>query len=204
VPSWEDPIFPRLISRPVRVHWMGWETDTYKLQQAGWQISAEQSVERRTLRMCIKHRDADMVGLSCHMDMYHFNDRYNHPDNLYGRVTETAICEMRHMARDITVHDRHAFLDFKAIDAEPRIMMEPQGRWSLKDLLPFAEAPLVRTKALILPEAQVDDLLAAILERQADARTAYFKDLNERERLEMPSTKIHAQIISLSDHRRAA
>jgi hypothetical protein len=196
--SWEDPIYPRLMSRPIEVHWAGWRTDTYKLQQAGWQISMDQSLEKHALRVVIKNDEHRMIGLGGWMDMYHFNDRYNHPDNLTGRLTETAIYEMDQMAGDIRVSNRAAFVNFKAVDGQPRIEMEPPGGYSLRDLVPFAEAPLIRTKALILPEATVDDLLSGILARQAEAKTAYFKDMVEEERRAFPKHKVHAQIISLA------
>ncbi len=49
---------PRILSRPLRVHWAGWETDTYRLQRSGWKISAMQDVRGNRLQMAFRHNGA--------------------------------------------------------------------------------------------------------------------------------------------------
>jgi hypothetical protein len=97
-----------------------------------------------------------------------------------------------------------AYANFKAVDAKPQLNFERVT--SLEDLVPFAGAPIVRNQALILPEATVDDLLKGILDRQEDAKMAFFEDLVQKEGdAESPAPpKFHAQIISLGDYRKAA
>lgn len=189
----------RLLSKPVKVHWLGWETDTYRLQQAGWELSMDQDPYRRVMRMVVRHRTEAFIGQTNDIPM----ELARGP---YDDIPYSHIWQMRHMGREIRVHEHgpvSAYVNFKAVDAKPQLSFERVT--SLKDLVPFAGAPIVRNQALILPEATVDDLLAGILERQEEAKMAFFEDLVQREgEVDRAPPKFHAQIISLGDYRKAA
>lgn len=189
----------RLLSKPVKVHWLGWETDTYRLQQAGWELSMDQDYMRREMRMVVRHRTEAFIGQTNSIPLEFARDPY------YEDAAKH-IWQMHHMGREIRVHEHgpiSAYANFKAVDAKPQLSFERVT--SLADLVPFAGAPLIRTQALILPEATVDDLLAGILDRQQDAKMAYFDDLVQREgEMDRAPPKFHAQIISLGDYRKAA
>lgn len=192
---------PRLLSKPVPVLWLGWETDTYRLQQAGWELSVDQCVEQMAMRMVVRHQQAGFIGQTNNIPMQLARDPY------YDEAPKH-IWQMSNLGREIRVHSHggpaiNGYLNFQAVDAKPQLSFEEVR--SLEDMVPFAGAPIVQSRALILPEASVDDLLAGILERQHDAKMAYFEDLVPKVgELARPPAKFHAQIISLDDYRRAA
>ncbi len=184
---------PRILSRPVKLHWAGWETDTYRLQQAGWELSAEQNIASRSIRMVIRNEALGMIGqtLTTAWDY----ERMLDVGSLGVRDDyEEKYLQLRHMGRQIVVHN-HGPMDFSPIDAQPQVTTSEVR--SLDDLVHFAKAPLVRTQALVLPEPEVDDLLRMILERQQAAKTDYFRDIVAKEGGVAAPHKFHAQIISL-------
>lgn len=185
----------RLLSKPVHVHWDGWETDTYRLQQAGWDISMDQDPYGERMRMVIRNQRHGFIGQTNDIPLSRIR-----PGHLDDRgPARQHIWQMRHMGRTILVNGDGVsdYVNFRAVDCKPQLSFARVT--SLEDLVPFASAPLVRTQALVLPEATVDQLLSEILERQAEAKMDYFKDLVFREgQAAPPAHKFHAQIISLA------
>jgi hypothetical protein len=181
----------RLLSRPVKVRWAGWETDTYRLQQNGWQLSAEQDVCYNRMRLVMRHEQIGMIGQTNDLD-------WDFQRALHAVPFEDgpeAFFQMRHMGRSILIqsHGPMDFSGFQPIDAKPSWTTSPVRE--LEDLVHFS-APLVRTKALILPEKTVDSLLAEILEMQEGAKMDYFRDAVAREGEKLPQARFHAQILS--------
>lgn len=183
----------RILSRPVKIHWAGWETDTYRLQQNGWSLSAEQLIERNTMRLVFRHESLGMIGQTADIDYRYEEAAFGGP-GLSDYMPER-YAQVRHMGRQIIVHN-HGPMEFRPIDAQPQ-MVSHEVR-SLEDLVAFAPAPLLRTNCLVLPEATVDDLLSEIIERQKDAKTSYFRDIVSKEGSIAQPHKFHAQIISLA------
>lgn len=188
----------RLLSRPVKVYWDGWETDTYRLQQNGWDLSVDQDPYRTEMRMVIRNQTHGFIGQTNGIPYHHIhalNDPTLHPD----QMPPMGVWQMRHMGRDIRVQGNNLperYMNFQAVDGKPSLSFEEVK--SLEDLVHFAPAPLIRSQALILPEAQVEDLLAGILERQQDAKMQHFRELANKEGQEIIKPKFHAQIISLA------
>lgn len=192
----EDLTRGRLLSRPLKVRWAGWESDTLKLQQAGWNISAYEDVACMAMEIAIRNREWGAQGLSQRIhdfDYYRgarFQDTYHDIPIQFG---------MR-LAQNITVqtdsnHHIRESVPYRAIDAMPQ--------WSermitkLDDLAHFASVPLTRTQEIILPdEEDVNTLLERILEKQQGARRRYFEEkVREGDHREVPT--VHAQIITL-------
>jgi hypothetical protein len=183
----------RLLSRPIKVHWAGWESDTFRLQQAGWKLSVEELVHYQQMRMVIKHDQIGMIGQTNDLRFEHYRAA-----NSFDYINNLPIWQMAHMGRSIMMHN-HGPVDwnFRPVDATPQL--QSREIKSLEDMVHFASAPLVRTQALVLPEATVDDLLKEILERQQDAKMDYFEDLVRKEGQIQPAHKFHAQIISIPE-----
>lgn len=200
-----EPLTHRLLAKPVKVYWRGWETDTYRLQQEGWELSMDQDVCQMRMRMVVRHREAGFMGQTNDIPL-HLAAPYG-VERAYGMETEPRhIWQMQHMGRSIMVRELgpiSGYANFRAVDAKPQLAISEVK--CLEDLVPFPSAPLIRNQALILPEASVDDLLAGILERQQEAKLAYFEDLVRKDgEQERAPTKFHCQIISLGDYREAA
>ena len=102
------------------------------------------------------------------------------------------------MGREIRYHLQGSLdWNFKPIDAMP--MMVQREVKSLDDLVHFAPS-LVRTKQIIVPEENVEDLMERILKLQQPDREAEFlrqaRDASEGLRTAPPQQKFHAQILS--------
>jgi hypothetical protein len=177
----------RLYSKPVQLHWAGFETDTYKLQQQGWELSAEQELYDRTMRIALRHQQAGMYGISEKIDWDYFHE----DQSIYsGFQRPTPKVPIRMMSKNIMVevmYGKSTDFSFQPIDARPQYM--ETTRMDISDLVHFA--PL-RAKGILLPEASVPELMDQILKLQQPMR--------EREILrDLKTTPIvHAQIMSLA------
>ena len=52
---------------------MGFRSDTYRLQQAGWEMAAEQDVRYDRIRLLMRHRDLRLYAVSDSVE-YRFRD----------------------------------------------------------------------------------------------------------------------------------
>lgn len=184
-----------ILSMPVRLHWAGWESDTYRLQQAGWSFSAEQDVYRGAMRIAMRHEGCQVYGMTDLVDWDYMSARYG--DFRPRDIT----LPVRHMASrmNATIHQMGDF-SFAPIDTKPQMMMGE--RRDIEDFAHFA-APLARTREIILPEETVPDLMERILKLQEPGRQEYYKEKLREERAGMlldavPRQRFHAQILSIA------
>lgn len=193
---------PRLLSRPVRVHWAGWETDTYRLQKAGWKLSAMQDIRGERLQLAMQHdmrASFQAITEEVRFPFEAFSDPYNHGalramDT--AREFERIVLRVeRCIAEPLTLVVHGEMPQFWApIDAEPRITTKQIVR--LEDLAHFA-GPLIRTNEIIVPEESVPELLERILKlQQPDRLDRIREEVRGEHRQEQ---KFHAQIISMRD-----
>lgn len=181
-----------LRSRPVRVNWAGFQTDTFTLQQQGWSLSADQDVCRMQMRLAMRNERLGMVGITepVEWDFFH-----------YARdpVSQLPTLRMQIMSRQVNViHEwEGALSNFRPIDAMPQ-MIERKVT-ALEDLVHFNPS-LARTQQMIVPEESVDDLMARILEMQQGTRIERIRnEIAEGAEVSfVPQQKFHAQIISLA------
>ena len=185
-----------LASQPWKLRFAGWETDTYRLQQNGWQLSAVQDPYYDAIQIAFQHPEYRIRGISNkvrHWDARELMGFGNMRDG--PRYMETSA----HLASDFVSHAVFvAPLDkFKPIDAEPQLM---QTRQYMSQGIVFAPN-LARTQEIIVPEHSVDDLLNMMIEKQAANRAELIRkrvreqgqmiDFNQR-------THVHAQIVSIA------
>jgi hypothetical protein len=177
-----------LASRPMRLHFAGWETDTYRLQQNGWQLSAIQDPYYDAMQIGFQHQEYRMRGITHKI-------RREYDPFLYNHMIE-APC---HLASDFISHTASIapFDKFQPIDAEPQFM---EMRQRMSENMMFAPN-LARTQEIIVPEQSVDQLLDMMLNQQAANRAELIRkrvrqqgeliDFNQR-------TNVHAQIVSIA------
>jgi len=180
-----------LASRPMRLHFAGWETDTYRLQQNGWQMSASQDARTRSVQLAFNHPEYRIRGMSDYVE--------TSMDLIYGRDYQREIEARAYMASDFvnnSVRMRTDFREFMPIDAEPQFMHTNQ---LMSQHAVFAPN-LMRTQEIIVPEHNVDDLLNMMLDKQANSRAALIrKRVREEARNEFHDrSHVHAQIISIA------
>lgn len=185
---YDDPIK----SRPVTIHWAGWETDTHKLQRAGWEVSAHEDVACTQMRIALRHQQFNLRGYTAPINR-DWDARYSSQWEVEAARLGT-VGEVRHMGSAIYVIERE-LMDFHPVDATPQLRTQDRQH-SLDDLAHFAGA-MVRTQQIVVPEEDVDTLLARILEKQQAAKTAYFQEQVRNAGGLLQPHKFHAQIISL-------
>lgn len=187
-----------LLSVPLKLHWAGWETNTYRLQQAGWSLSAEQDFYRGGMRLGLRHEGAHMYGITdmVDFDYHHSLNAWEHQEYLKHISLKARLASNFH----VQIIEPLSEVGFRPIDAVPQLTRHEVK--SLDDLMHFA-TPLARTQEIILPEEDVGKMLERILELQQPAKTEYFKQkLRENhEGMEwdaIPRQKFHAQILSIA------
>lgn len=186
--------FPRLLSKPVPVFWEGFESDTYRLQRAGWSFTAQQDYAHDSMRLAMRHEQMKMTGIT-EVTEWEFRREPEHW-HLRPRPLRMMATGNVHVFRgDILGSDRDHYrvpsisrfdpAGWHAIDCAPQIVTEEAE--PLLAILHFAPLDF---KRIILPEDAVPDLMERILKLQQPVRDEHF--LNEARK-----TKVHAQLISL-------
>jgi hypothetical protein len=183
-----------MLSRPLQVEWAGWRTDTYRLQQAGWKINAQQDFYQNRMRLAMQHEGMSLFALSRYTEF-----EYERFATQPGYRNEYPLIVMQAMAREVFIHE-HGRIEmdfgFKPVDAMP--CMTTNRITKLEDLAHFA-APLVRCNEVIIPNESVPELMERILKLQQPARTDRIRaEMRNPDGMEaVPQQKFHAQIISL-------
>lgn len=196
--SYRDYGYPDkyLASQPMKLHFAGWETDTFRLQQHGWQLSAVQDPYYNAIQVAFHHPEYRIRGISGKIDHYEARSYMGFGGLRDGpRYLEAPA----HLASDFTMHTMSVapFGKFQPIDAEPQLM---DTRQLMSQHMVFAPN-LARTQEIIVPEHSVDDLLNMMLDKQAANRAELIRK-RVRQQGEMvdfnPRTHVHAQIISIA------
>lgn len=182
---------PRILSRPLRVHWAGWETTTFALQKRGWKLSACQDIRGSRLQMALRHDGMRIEGITAPLD-YRYEQALDMRERAY---VENIVLHVQGMLGEtVMVRSESELPAWSPIDAEPRYTEARITR--LEDFAHFA-GPLIRTNEIIIPEESVPELLDRILKLQQPARIDRIREeLRGENRREQ---KFHAQIISLKD-----
>lgn len=182
----------RYRAAPVKLHWAGWETDTLRLQSAGWSIAAEQDPTYDRMRLAIAHHRYDVRGLSPLLGFdYHLALR----DRDYCRSIPPYPISLAHKLwiRETNV-DRVQVSQFKMIDANPSPEMFDMR--SIDDVCHFRPLALDN---VVVPEESVAALLERIVDMQSGARLERFREQVREERASKRLIVPHCQIVSLRE-----
>jgi hypothetical protein len=198
---------PRIENRLVKISFAGWESDTYKLQQQGWQLSVNEDPESRYMQIAMKHPALKMYGLTQRID-YHGMADLEGMDMYSGISLKIARMETEMMIDQpmMAIGEARApdMRGFVPVDARPVVTM--RGRTHIDDFRIFR--PLEQHTQIIVPEQNVDELLAKIHELQDPEQERIREDKRKRINREMykfnkevnnynVSTKIVAQVATL-------
>jgi hypothetical protein len=179
------------------VHWAGWESDTYTLQQNGWELSAEQDVRMMALRIALRHKAMQCVAVTSLFTDF----RYEY----YAREPiDVPFLNIQYFATRMSVQVmERQWPNFQPIDAAPQFLSDTTVK-SFEDLKWFA-TPLARTEEIIVDPLEVGAMLEQIRKMQAPEQ----ERIRQKQRLAasregmsidaMPRQQFHAQIISIAD-----
>jgi len=177
----------QLMNPILRLNWLGWSSDTLQLQNNGWDISAEQDVCQGILRVALRHKKAQVHGLSkmlTNLDYAMLSD-YSYGTSSFPMIEVDLVHKLV-----INVMETH--FDFEPVDAQPHITK--MEKVSFDDLKIFRPVP---AKEIVSDPMEVADLMEKILEMQSPKQ----KKLREKYRREnrQVATQVHAKIVSLVD-----
>lgn len=191
----------RLLSQPCEVLWAGFRSNTYALQQAGWELAVEQDFQNSGLRLLLRNQDMRLHAISSTSPFDFYRNAHEHLERPVFRIIHAAATMQfaRMMPNEPATY-------FRQIDAAPQFVTTQFD--SIDDLGIFA-APLVRTEELIVEPADVSALLEQIRKMQSPEQAEIRARQRARERAgENPETRpmqqFHAQIITLDQTRRVA
>jgi hypothetical protein len=145
----------------VDIQWAGWTTDTYGLQQQGWQISVQESHATMEMRIAIKH-PSGLYGWTKGLNLRGFGmDRKSFHSGM--------AVQLEYLGPDLQMTRRTYHLEsidfdkFQPVDATPGFVeTEVMG---IDDFNIFR--PLKKESEIIIPQQNVSELLHKISELQA-------------------------------------
>jgi hypothetical protein len=195
----------RIENRLVKISFAGWESDTYRLQQQGWQLSVSEDPESRHMQIAMKHPVLKMYGLTQKIDYHSMADLEGM--DMYSGISLQIVRMETNMMIDqplMMVSERPDMRDFHPVNARPTVIMK--DRTHIDDFRIFR--PLEQHSQIIVPEQNVDELLAKIHELQDPEQERIREDKRKRMSREMYklnkevdnydiSTKIVAQVATL-------
>lgn len=196
----------RLLSRPFKVFWQGWETTTFRLQQVGWQLATERDLRQMCIRILMKHSGMQLVAIT-HDSYFDFDVATNPGYSDDGITHGMPIFNVQHIAHDFRFVTAPIVnvADFREIDAQPQIVHNHVIE-SVRDLDIFAPAPQTRTEEILVDRADmtVIEHLQAIKELQSEKQLEIRRRmLNERRLGEettvdaKPASSVVAQLVEV-------
>ncbi len=161
--------------RPVKVHFLGWSSDTYRLQHNGWQVSAHQDFQHQALQIALHHPESGLYGLSeyVEIDFMSATQQMDYLDHITLNITAiTTKMIVRHEVYSMpeTMHRQ-----FSPVDCTPGYVYFKNS--NIEDLIPFRPLPKFDNELIVKPDS-VPELLDKILVLQ-DGK---MKDLIEKQR----------------------
>jgi len=184
--SWSNP---DILSQPLRLRWNGWESNTYELQNNGWELSANQDIRSNRMAIAIRHKQLNVRGLSDFVDFNFFRryDSYNaikYP--VFGcQLASDLIIQIPNNVETYTQ-------EFNPIDARP--MYRKTESRHLDNFAHFRKIERVENEIYLEP-ASMDDILNMALDRQAPRQEEIRKEMVRRQELNvMRSSQLKAHL----------
>lgn len=199
MPKWGPSLSKIPVSYPIKVLFQGFESDTVRLQQAGWEISARQAMDEfrycMTVQLAMRNRrlnlhavttvirlDGRMAHFAANGAMHEIIDYFR---SLYFEVIgigsdiefqshSPAIRVMGDFGLD-EINLKPGSINYFPVDTRPQWIAAPE-RFKLSDLCLFRKVDGVQE--FLVDQASVDDLMNLILKKQAPKQ----KEIRERAR----------------------
>lgn len=163
----------RISSPKTKVLWAGWESDTFRLQQAGWQVSAEQDVASMNCRFAFKNANCRIYGLT---NLVNYADMYDaYRDGNFHRQLPPLIIQYMASRMEIRLYDDLSKM--QPIDTQPNLLINEEYK-NIEDFMIFR--PIGKANEIIVAPQEVSQMLDLIIKQQNPKQ----KDLREKKRKE--------------------
>ncbi len=174
-------------SLPIKLHWLGWRSDTVTLQRNGWRLATYEKPEimhrGNTVELALKfeHNNQNIYGHGVfdymperlHWQNEHMNP-YRGPVQVQMSLANVVVLRTNYQHRGVRFHE---------IDAEPRMMKLDDI--PLHQLCWFRRVP-PEDKDLIVTPPTFDEILQMALDHQAPKQ----KELREKARKQIRGDQI--------------
>jgi len=175
---------------PIPVEMAGWRSDTYELQQHGWQISADQDVHRRCIQLALHHPRTGVYAMSMIEDLDYFHpERADMLRHMVIHINQMGVKVLFQHTINISQEPMSAF---NPVDATPYIIETKIS--SLEDLVVFRPLP----KEIIVAPDSVPSLMDKILALQDPKMKEIMSEQRKRDARDAPKIESHCQIISIA------
>ncbi len=188
---------PRIENRLVNLNFCGWESNTYRLQQQGWQISVSERADSMCIQMALKHPGLNMYGLTEKLD-YHrmgeMEDMQRHSGialQIIRMETDMQIQQPMMMMQEVVAPDMSGFVP---VDARPSVVFKEKTH--IDDFRIFR--PLAQHKQIIVPEQSVSELMARIHEMQSPEQDRIREEKQKRLRRELHKANVDANSFDIN------
>lgn len=182
----------RIISAPIVLHWAGWKADTYSLQSAGWQLSAEEDLQRREMRIAVHHPDGGLCGVSTIVDFDYWKYSMN---NHHVPMPIDVGMQVKGMTKQILLDRMSGSVsNFFPIDAKPRFTDVSMQRelMDLRKIAHFQPAPIAKHE-VFLKEASIEEILEMALNKQEPTQEQIRKRIIKEQELSRYG-ELHTQL----------
>ncbi len=165
----------------LRFEWAGWETDTYRLSQNGWDVSVQKDLYRKELNIAIKHQISGFLGLSGRIDFDYWEYREKLFRGEYGGSKFDGRALRMNMSQDDVLHryveiPSISEISFSPVDVTPRAYeMKTITIEDIKREIPFHTIENCRDN-IYLEKASMADILKTALSKQVPMQ----KEIRER------------------------
>lgn len=181
-----------------RVRFAGFTSDTLTLQQAGWQVAAQQDVERGSVGLCLRHKSgwyavtnhvgySELLRSSLREPMRSMLVNYGSGEFAltFDVVTFSSDVRMAYMVQPSSVA-------WNAVDCFPQATAMSVHEHKLEDLVPFLPLNHNAEQIIVAPES-VPQVLDLLLKCQAPA--AAERRQRDKARAWCEAAQIQAQVL---------
>ncbi len=185
---------------PIRVEWLGWSSDTYRLSRSGWDLATHENYMNDSMSVVLHNRqlgliaEGDLLGYrGMHMRMVSdFRSAIGMLDNAIIQIKYMQIANKTYIQSNL-----EPFANFNWVDAEPTDSIMSKREWKVSDVTLFRKLAAPVEQELIVDPECVQSMLDQILKIQGPMRKDIRARDRKREENEVQTKQIHAQIISL-------
>lgn len=164
-----------ILSRPVKLRWAGWETDTLMLQNHGWQISADQDTFNRSMQLALNHPRFGIQAITERCDFDYYQSMIlQHQGNMHIMAVSDQMA-----TKIIVSHGNGDNFNFQPIDTRPTFTDISMLNSHLDDIAHFKTVPY-DTQEVLLESASLNDVLEIALSKQSDRQEHIRKEMVKR------------------------
>lgn len=182
----------RIISKPFKLYWAGWKTDTLSLQKEGWCISVSENHMMSSLRIAIKNDSLNIRGISNFLYVEYERFLSQYVNNNFNIDINISVAKMS-MSERIFMIDQPEY-EFIPIDAKPT---STQKYCDFDDLILFKKVEVIENvKDIFLKDASMSEILRFALNKQEPEQERIRKEMIKRQELQNlePESKLKARL----------